>query len=521
MNYCEIRRNVYYDSVTLMLFSSEIGKIDGIREAAVMMGTDHNRTLMQNAGLITEEQAGSATPNDMIIGIIADQQTTIDAARNQLEELFKSKEKKSGGPQESARAQTIEEGIRQLDGANMAVISVPGRFAHHEAMTALQKGLNVLLFSDNVSLEEEIDLKQYATAHDLLMMGPDCGTAIVNGVALGFANVVRRGPIGIAAASGTGLQELTCLIHRYGGGISQGLATGGRDLKEEVGGNMMMLELEALRDDPQTSVIGIIAKPPAKPVLSRILTFLKKCGKPSAVCFMGLHESEYPDHEGILVAHTIEELARVLTALQNGCSPQEAENEGRKCQDVRPLADSLRDKLMPGQKYIRGLYSGGTLAYEAMLLTEPVLHEVYSNISVHEEYLLRDPEISRAHTLLDMGEDYFTNGMPHPMIDMRLREKRAVREASDPQTAVILYDCVLGFGCHEDPAGELVRMTRRSEEAADGRHIIFIASVCGTDEDIQCRAQQVKELEDAGIIVCGSNAEAVRLAMAIVAGRQE
>src|SRR4030095_10708603 len=141
---------------------------------------------------------------------------------------------------------SIALGLERAEDADIALISVPGDYAAAEALKALAQGLNVMLFFDNVAIADERAIKLYARARTLLVMGPDCGTAIVNGVPLGFANVVRRGDIGLVAASGTGLQEVTCRIHNLGGGISQAIGTGGRDLKD-AGGGMPVLQGAAAR----------------------------------------------------------------------------------------------------------------------------------------------------------------------------------------------------------------------------------------------------------------------------------
>ncbi|MDO4302582.1 MAG: acyl-CoA synthetase FdrA [Bacillota bacterium] len=512
MRYFEIQKNVYYDSVTLMLLSSEINKLNGIAQAAVMMGTAHNIQLMTDAGLLTAQDGSNITPNDLIIGMIGQDEPVLDNAKQVLKEFFENK-KSASENDEKIHVSSLDGAVTEMPDANIAVISVPGRYAAREAMKALKKNLHVLLFSDNVSLEEEISLKEYAAGHGLLMMGPDCGTAVINGIALGFANVVRRGSIGIAAASGTGLQELTCLIHRLGGGISQGLGTGGRDLKAAVGGRMMLLELQALAQDADTKVIGIISKPGDETVMRRIIEYCNQIAKPVAACFMGPKKDM--DYGKILLTDTIEELGKALTALEKGMDERAATERMRQIRDTKTFSGEQAGHLKPEQKYIRALYSGGTLAYEALLLMEPKLKQVYSNISTHKEYLLENPEESKCHTILDMGEDYFTNGMPHPMIDMRLRSQRMRREAKDRNTGIFLLDCVLGFGCHEDPAAELVRMIDETRKENPDRHYIFIASVCGTDDDLQCRISQVRALKAAGVLVMDSNAEAVRLALEI------
>lgn len=509
VSYNTVKQNTYYDSVTLMLFSSKLTGAKGVREAAVMMGTDHNKSLMLGSGILTEELAAAITPNDMAIGILAESQADLDAALLLLEEQFENKSKAADG-EAKVSVKTLDGAVRQLGSPNFAVISLPGKYAKFEAMKAMKNGMHVLLFSDNVGLDEENELKDYAVSHELLMMGPDCGTAIVNGAALGFANVVARGNIGLVAAAGTGLQEVSVLIDRLGGGVSQALGTGGRDVKDEVGGKMMSLALRALQADPATEVIGIISKPPAPGVMAKIMAQVRGCSKPVVACFLGGDPALVRD-AGAVFAATLQEAAAYLVALARNGEPAAPEDE--------PTAEIVAAECAqyaPAQKYIRGLYSGGSLCYESLLLLEAAAGGVYSNIA-HGDCALADVEVSHHHTLVDMGDDYFTDGMPHPMIDPRLRTERIGREAADESVAVILLDCVLGYGSHEDPAGALAGAIAEANAAAAGRHITFIASVCGTDADFQIRAKQEAKLRAAGAIVMPCNAQAAKLAAKIIA----
>lgn len=514
VSYSEVRQNTYFDSVTLMLFSSKLSGVAGVHEAAVMMGTDHNKSLMRGSGLLTEEAAKEITPNDLVIGIAADTQEAVEEAKALLAEQFENKKKPAGGGDGHLRAKTIESALDKLPDANFAVVSLPGRYAKSQTMKLMRQGLHVLLFSDNVTIEEENQLKDYALEHGLLMMGPDCGTAIINGVSLGFANVLRRGDIGLVAAAGTGLQEVTCVIDALGGGISQALGTGGRDVKEAVGGKMMLSCIDALDQDPGTKVIGIISKPPARAVMEKILERLEKVEKPVVACFLGAEE--LPDIPGVSAAATLEDAGRMLVALSQG---KELAAGGALTEDQARQLDEAVKGLAPEQKYVRGLYSGGTLCYEGQLLLQKSGFEIYSNIATQEAFALKDVEKSFQNTLLDMGDDYFTDGIPHPMIDFRLRSERLRAEARDPETAVILLDCVLGYGSNEDPAGALAEAVAQSRKENEGRRVVFIASVCGTPADPQNRVEQEKKLREAGILVLPTNAQAVRAAAAVLKNR--
>lgn len=497
-----VKSNAYFDSVTLMLFSSKLNAIDGVKEAAVMMGTSHNIDLMINSGLLTKEQASKITSNDLVIGIKADQQAVIDLAVKVLNEQFENKNKDANGAK-AVVAKNLDAALKEVSDLNLAVVSVPGRFAKNEAMKALKKNMHVLLFSDNVSIEEELELKNYAVANNLLMMGPDCGTAIINGVALGFANVVNRGEIGVVAASGTGLQEVTVIVDKLGGGISQAIGTGGRDVKADIGGKMMLLGLEALNQDPETKVIGIVSKPPAKEVMDKIINVVKNFKKPVVACFLG-GTADALKGTNIKYAENLQEAAKLLVSLSSKKDSKKTVDT-----DLNKLVEATNVSTLKN-KFVRGLYSGGTLAYETMLILSKELGDVYSNIAINKKLNLVDVEKSVGHTIVDMGEDYFTDGMPHPMIDPTQRNNRIVREAKETDTGIVLFDCVLGYGSHEDPATGLAKVILEAKKAKP--NLTFIGSVCGTDNDPQNRLNQEDKLRKAGAIVLPTNAQAATYA---------
>jgi len=371
----------------------------------------------------------------------------------------------------------------------------------------------VMLFSDNVDLADEVRLKQYGREHGLLVMGPDCGTAIINGIPLAFANVVRRGDIGIVAASGTGLQQVSCLVVRWGEGISQAIGTGGHDLHHQVGGITMLQGLQALAADPATRVIVLISKPPAADVAEQVLARAGEAGKPIVVNFLGM-EPAAGRREGVFAARTLEEAAALAVALAKG-EPIDGSFQPDD-ERVRALAVEA-GRLLPQQRYIRGLYSGGTFCYEALLLLAEVAGPVYSNTPVDPDFRLADVWRSRQHTVIDLGDDTFTRGRPHPMIDHSLRNERIAAEAADPEVAVILLDVVLGYGAHPDPATEMAPAIHRAREIAmaGGRHLLFVASVCGTVGDPQNLSRQEAALQNAGVLLAESNAQAARLAAAV------
>jgi succinyl-CoA synthetase alpha subunit len=400
-------------------------------------------------------------------------------------------------------------GFEEMPAANLALISTPGDYATAEAFKALRLGLNVMLFSDNVPIEDEAALKRYAARHELLMMGPDCGTAIIGGIPLGFANAVRRGSIGLVGASGTGLQLVTCLIDRLGGGITQAIGTGGHDLSHDVGGITMLQGLAALAADAATKAIVLISKPPAPEIAERVLARAREAGKPVIVCFLGADPASIAG-AGVTAVKTLEDAALAAVAVAAG-------------HKVEPRAQAAASADLPafaaGQRYVRGLYSGGTLCLESTLLLSEALADVYSNTPVGRARVLDDVWRSRAHTLIDLGDDVFTRGRPHPMIDHRLRNERLAAEAKDPQTAVILLDIVLGYGSHPDPASVIAPVveTAIGEAAAAGRRLVVVGFVCGTAADPQNLQRQEERLRAAGMRLANSNAEAARLAAHIVA----
>jgi FdrA protein len=501
----KVIRNFYRDSVSLMQLSARLAKLPGLRQASAIMASESNLALLREAGLV--EGPVEAGPNDLLIALQGDSEAELESAMTEADSAFREKPAASlGGPRREP-PRSLAMGTEALSGANLALISTPGEYAAAEAMKALKLGLNVMLFSDNVALADEVALKRHAAARDLIVMGPDCGTAIVNGVPLGFANVVRRGAMGVVGASGTGLQQVSCLIDRLGGGISQAIGTGGHDLHRDVGGITMLQGLRALAADPATRVIVLISKPPAPEVAERVLAAARDAGKPVVVNFLGADPAAIAG-PNLRPAATLEDAAVAAIGLAGGAG---------QAATLAPADTGSLPALGAGRRYLRGLYSGGTFCYEASLLLGARLRPVYSNTPVGHAEALADVWHSRAHTLVDLGDDLFTRGRPHPMIDHRLRNERILKEAADPETAVILLDVVLGYGSHADPAGEMVPVIRqaRAEARKGGGDLAVVGFVCGTEGDPQDLARQEATLRDAGMLLAPSNARAVRLAAQI------
>ncbi len=503
-------RNLYRDSVSLMQLSAKIGARAGVRQASAVMATAGNLALLRDAGLIAA--AVEPRPNDLLVALEGDEAALADALVAAEAELTRAPPARADGGPQRMPPKSLEMALSEVPSANLALISTPGDYAAAEAMKALRLGLNVMLFSDNVALEDEIQLKRYAQGHDLMVMGPDCGTAIVNGIPLGFANAVRRGEIGAVAASGTGLQQVTCLIDRWGRGISQAIGTGGHDLSARVGGITMLQGLNALAADPGTRVVVLISKPPDPEIAARVLAAAEAAGKPIVVSFLGADPGTLR-RPNVHPVRTLEDAASLAVALAGGRRP-DVETE-----QTTAAATAAIAQLAPGQRYVRGLYSGGTFCYEALLLLSEALGRVASNTPLEPDCRLADVWRSEGHTAIDLGDDVFTRGRPHPMIDQTLRIERIQKEAADPEVAVILLDVVLGYGAHADPAAELGPALQQAQAAAAsaGRQIAFVGSVCGTAADPQDLGRQEAALRDAGALLAESNAQAVRLAARIAA----
>ncbi len=514
-----LKHNTYYDSITLMSVAQAAKDLPGVEDVGAVMATELNCELLNNADLLPvaflSEQQTPPGPEDLLIVVRATNEAQAEAALTIAEERLTSRGDR-GRPSstETLPARSLEIALQRDEMANLAVISVAGEHAWLEAEQALRHGLHVFLFSDNVPIEQEQRLKALAASKGLLLMGPDCGTAIINGVGLGFSNVVPRGSIGIVGASGTGMQELICLVAAAGMGISQAIGTGGRDLSEAIGGVMMRSGLALLANDAQTEVIALVSKPPAERVAHEILA-AAQIAKPVVVVFLGAAPERFAAAAGkVQLARTLTEGAKLAVSLAGGDRTRVPGEEALLKYDLA----AERAKLASSQRYIRALYSGGTLCDEAMLLLSKQVGEVASNIPLHPEWALAAGEIFRGHTALDLGSDEFTQGRPHPMIDPTLRLQYLARAAEDPETAVILMDIVLGFCAQQNPAAVYAPaiVQARNKASADGRSLPVIVSLCGTEGDPQRLSMQRTALEAAGALVFESNVAAARAAASLV-----
>lgn len=495
-----VKKGSYQDSVVLMLLTNKLSSLDGVSKVSIMMATPANKDIFKASGLETPELL-SAGPNDMAIVVDTEDEAIMDSILAETDTFIKNQ----SAPQSSGGGEEIvdswDKALGKLPDANLAVISIPGIYAAAEADRALDEGLSIFMFSDNVTVEDEAALKQKAHERGLLVMGPDCGTGIIQGVPIAFTNHVAPGRIGIVGASGTGIQELTTIIDRLGEGVTNAIGTGGRDLSLKIGGITMLDAIDALEEDPETDVIIVISKPPAKEIRDRVVERLKCFSKPVVSLFLG----EKPEiHElGFYHAYTLDEAARIAVALVRG-------------EDIVAGNSTLTLEATfkpEDKKSIKGYYSGGTLAAEAAMLIKDTL-SLETALSKEEGFMLN----TENHIVIDLGDDVYTQGKPHPMIDPAKRIECMRDAADDATTGVILFDIVLGYGSHENMAGALLPAIEELKEkaAAAGRPLYFVTTICGTYQDIQNYELQKQMMRDAGVIVCESNKKAVEVAIELI-----
>src|SRR5215218_3656913 len=508
-----------------MQVSRQAEQLPGVEAAAAVAATPVNLDLLARQGFAVDPDG--LGPSDLVVCVRAADEETADQAMEQVAALLAGGAGASMGTGAGpvAPPRSLRAAARRHPDLNLAVLSVPGRHLHYELTQALQAGLHVFCFSDGLDPAAEAASKRFAADRGLLLMGPDCGTAILDGVGLGFANAVRRGPVGVVGASGTGIQEVTCLLDHAGVGISHAVGVGGRDLSPAVGGIMTLRALDLLAADPATERIVVISKPPEPEVASRVAEAAAATGKPAVLAFPGL-AAPPPLPDGVTFAGSLEDAAAwaVTGGVAAGTPDPQAPGDGAPTGRVAArgeqgerLSTALAEgpdpppAVTPGA--IRGLFCGGTLCYEAMAVVANVVGRVASNIPLRPEWRLADSNRSDGHSFVDFGDDALTEGRAHPMIDPGLRNERFRREAADPGTGVVLLDVVLGYGAHPDPAAELAPLI---EEAVAGRPggLSVVVSLCGAAGDPQGLDGQAATLRAAGALVTRSSARAARLALA-------
>jgi len=514
-----VKRNLFRDSIQLMRLSEDVKKVEGVDDAVVSMGTDTNRRLLKDLGLLAGESRG-AGDGDLIIAVRVRGGFDGSEVMARVEKLVMAPPASSGGSRTQV-LHSIGSALERLQGANLAIVSVPGKQAFEPSMELLGRGVNVHLFSDHVPIVQELELKKFASSKGLLVMGPGAGTSIISGVGLGFANSVRRGDVGIVASAGTGIQEASTMLDRVGLGVSAALGVGGTDVSERVGWLMMKDCLGLLENDEGTRMIMIVAKTPKEKVINEVMDHVEaKTTKPIVACFLGLDPPRIKG-ERVRYAKTLHSAVRLAARASGKEALREFDSKmSMSFEDLSKASKALASSVGPGRSFVRGLYSGGTLAHETLLIFKELLGEAYSNTPLSEGYQLGDPNVSRENSVVDLGDESFTSGRAHPMIDPTLRRLRLAQEAKDKKVAAIMLDIVLGYGASSDPGGALtgaIQEAVRSTKKAGGG-LTVLAHVCGTESDPQSLKEQSQKLTEAGTVLFASNALLSAAAALLVGG---
>lgn len=503
-----VKKNEYHDSIQLMRISEELRNMDGVSQLMVMMATPSNKQILNSMGLSNAE-IQSAGKNDMIVAMKTAGEKVIDDVLVAMERLFKLGEEKKKGQRVH---HSIEAALKTMPDANLCLISLPGEYAVEQAQKALEAGLHVVVYSDNVPLEDDRALKELASEKGLLCMGPDCGVANINGIAFLTASVVQKGPIGIVGASGSGTQLVAALTEREELGVSQAIGVGGKDLKDEVGGLSMLAGINALENDQETEVIVLVSRTPGEATLIKILEKIKQSAKPVVVYFIG-GDAEIIKKYGGVPAEDLEDAAQKAVNLVKN-KPLENPVFTLNEDEINRILESETAGMNRNQKYLRGLFCGGTFCDEAIAQLQEYIGDVWSNTPKREELRLNDTFVSKEHTVIDLGDEEFTMGRPHPVIDPEPVRMAILREGRKEDTAVLLLDFILGPAINPDPVGSVIEQIKevKKSHSAIGGYLSVVASVCGTDGDPQNLTRQTQLLEEAGVVVMRSNAQAARLA---------
>lgn len=499
MLYTITKPNTYQDSIVLMLLSNKLNEVEGVNKAQAMMATPANKDILAGGGFETEEMR-EAGANDIVIVVDTDDESKVE----EISALVDSELAGGADDEEEVEANNWRKALAIAKEPNVALISLPGQYAAMEGMNALHNNLNVFMFSDNVSVEDERKLKETAHEKGLLVMGPDAGTGVINGTPLAFTNVINKGNIGVVGASGTGIQEVTTIIDRLGGGVTNAIGTGGRDLKDAIGAITMIDAIKALNNDPSVDVITVLSKPSSEEIQDKVNNVLRSLDKPVVVLYLG-DTPEYTE-ENIFHAYTLEETA--IAALQK--------SKGEEVSFEPSIKEDIKANFDNKQIGIRGFYSGGTLATEAAML---IKHATGEESADDEAFVYK----SEHHQIIDLGDDMYTQGTPHPMIDPANRLKALESAASDDEIAVVLLDNVLGYGSHKNMAAQLAPAIEKFLAAKKdaGQEVVVLATVVGTDKDVQGYDSQRRILEGAGAVICDTNDQMVRTALNLIGEKVE
>jgi succinyl-CoA synthetase alpha subunit len=522
-----IKRNFYRDSMQLMKISDRLRHVSaGISEASVVMATETNKGILIRLGF-SPSTIEQASESDMLIAIRARDQASVDLATTQVDKLFESPAQLGTGDQE--KLSDIDTALSKMPGTNLVLLSIPGEYVKDISHKLTERGIHQLIFSDHVPVEDELEMKTIAAAKGVLILGPGAGTSIINGRGIGFSNAISVGPVGVVAAAGTGLQEVTSLLDQCGIGVKHGLGVGGNDPKDKIGGIMMLECMKILEKDNDIKVIAIVSKPPSPVVEHKIIDYVANNGtKKYVLAFIGGEITDSKHKQGNNTIVRVNSLASSVLAVANVLGDEHLQKAlSRTYMPPEGLANILQkewNRLQSSQRFIRALYTGGTFTYEAQVILGEIIKDelIYSNAPIHQIKQLRDSFKSEKHSIIDLGEEEFTKGRPHPMIDPTIRKFRIIEEAKDPEVGVLLLDFVLGYGANPDPVGAVLDEIKQAKEIAqkNGRYLSIIAHVCGTKNDIQGYDQSISKLNSAGCVVMPTNALA-SVASALVISRSK
>tara|TARA_Y100001947_G_scaffold134556_1_gene121922 strand:- start:1464 stop:3173 length:1710 start_codon:yes stop_codon:yes gene_type:complete len=495
------KKNFFRDSVQMMQFSQQLKDEQGVIEAAIVMGTDLNKNTLKKMELLTEDGA-IATENDTLISINCKDKNSLNGAIQKAERLLTSNTTKSKNEFNS-----LASALHAFDNANIASLSIPGQFVKEMATELIRKQLHLFVFSDHVPLEDEIYLKNLALENNVLFMGPEAGTSILNGTVFGFGNRVRSGSVGIIGASGTGIQESSTMIDLFGEGISHGIGVGGRDLRNDIGGMMTMKTMEIFEDDPNTKAVLLVSKPVGDDVRNKIINKINNFSKKNyVICLIGDNENR-EDSAKIKFSKSIQtSVLKILKYVNDDAYKKIKDVVRKQVDDSIKLAESLSNDLNSEQKFVRGFFAGGTLCYESKIILEQMIGKVHSNLSSDDEYSIKGNAASKENTLIDFGEEEFTSARPHPIIDPLLRKNRILEDADDPNVGVIIIDIICGINAAKNTMAFHAETIKKAIENAKekGRKLSVFAYICGTEKDVS--ENELKLLTDSGAKLFASNA---------------
>jgi len=496
-----VKKNFFRDSVQMMQFSQQLKDEQGVVDAAIVMGTDLNKNTLKNMDLLTEDGI-SATENDTLISINCQDEISLNNAAQKAEQLLVSDSAKTKN-----EFNDLSSALDSFSNANIASLSIPGQFVKDMAVELIKKQLHLFVFSDHVPLEDEIYLKKLALENNVLFMGPEAGTTILNGTVFGFGNRVRKGSVGIIGASGTGIQESSTLIDLFGEGISHAIGVGGRDLRNDIDGMMTMKTMEIFENDPNTEAVLLVSKPVNDDVRNKIVNKINNFSKKNYVlCLVGDNENR-EDTDKIKFSKSIQtSVLKILKSLNGDAYKKIKAVIGNQVNDSIKLAESLSNGLNNEQKFVRGFFAGGTLCYESKIILEQMIGKIHSNLSSDDEYSIKGNASSKENTLIDFGEEEFTSARPHPIIDPLLRKNRILEDANDPNVGVIIIDIICGINAAKNTMSFHAETIKKAIEIAkeNGRKLSVFAYICGTEKDVS--ENELKLLTDSGAKLFTSNA---------------